>query len=50
MSELMKLPLILGAISTIGGGTKEIVPVFREAVRPYAYAYASASAYAYAYS
>ena len=32
MSEVMKLPLILGAISTIGGGTKEILPVFREAV------------------
>ena len=32
MSEVMKLPLILGAISTIGGGPKEIVPVFREAV------------------
>jgi hypothetical protein len=32
MSEVMKLPLILGAISTIGGGTKEIMPVFREAV------------------
>ena len=32
MSEVMKLPLILGAISTIGGGVKEIKPVFREAV------------------
>ena len=37
MSEVMKLPLILGAISTIGGGTKEIMPVFREAVsKPFA--------------
>ena len=37
MSEVMKLPLILGAISTIGGGTKEILPVFREAVsKPFA--------------
>jgi len=37
MSEVMKLPLILGAISTIGGGAKEIAPVFREAVsKPFA--------------
>jgi UDP-sugar transporter A1/2/3 len=32
MSEVMKIPLILTAISTMGGGPGQIVPVFREAI------------------
>jgi len=31
MSEVMKIPLILSAICTIGGGARQIIPVFREA-------------------